>query len=355
VRRFLGFLGIVVVLAAIGVGGFFAVEQLSETDGADEGEQGEEVELERASVVRTDLVERETLEGTLRFTDPGTISSQAAGTVTALPEPGDVVERGDTVYEVNGAPVVLLYGDRPAWRALSDSSDDGVDVQQLEENLVALGFDEDGEMTVDEEYTGTTAEVVEAWQASLGLEETGVVDLGAALFLPGPIRVGELWTDVGATVGPGTPVVATSSSEQEIVVLLPADRQDLLGEGDAVTVELPDGSRVGARVREVGRIVLAAGPEGDGVIEVFIDLDDPSLAGGLDQAPVEVDVVSDRATGVLAVPVNALIALAEGGYAVEVVQGSQSQLVGVEIGEFADGLVEVAGNIAEGDVVLVPK
>ena len=68
-----------------------------------------------------------------------------------------------------------------------------------------------------------------------------------------------------------------------------------------------------------------------------------------------VSVVTSAATGVLAVPVDALLALAEGGYAVE--RGGRRrhrELVAVEIGAFADGWVEVTGDLAEGDDVVVP-
>jgi multidrug efflux system membrane fusion protein len=55
---------------------------------------------------------------------------------------------------------------------------------------------------------------------------------------------------------------------------------------------------------------------------------------------------------VLAVPVGALLALAEGGYGLEVVRGGTSAVVAVDTGMFADGKVEVSGGgIAEGTVV----
>jgi hypothetical protein len=58
---------------------------------------------------------------------------------------------------------------------------------------------------------------------------------------------------------------------------------------------------------------------------------------------------------VLAVPANALLALLEGGYAVErVTDGGGTELVAVETGLFADGWVEVSGDLAEGDEVVVP-
>jgi hypothetical protein len=56
---------------------------------------------------------------------------------------------------------------------------------------------------------------------------------------------------------------------------------------------------------------------------------------------------------VLAVPVDAVLALAEGGYALEVVdEAGRTHLVGVELGVFADGMVEVRGDIAAGDQVV---
>ena len=87
-----------------------------------------------------------------------------------------------------------------------------------------------------------------------------------------------------------------------------------------------------------------------------VTLDDPAATGTLDQAPVTVGITSDSRTGVLAVPVNALLALAEGGYGVRVLDGTpEGRIVGVTTGLFAKGLVEVSGDgLAEGAKVEVP-
>jgi hypothetical protein len=70
---------------------------------------------------------------------------------------------------------------------------------------------------------------------------------------------------------------------------------------------------------------------------------------------VTVSVVAARARGVLAVPVSALVALAGGGYAVEVVHGRAGRLVAVRTGLFSRTLVQVSGpGLAAGQRVEVP-
>ncbi|MGH9210348.1 MAG: hypothetical protein ACRD2C_06650 [Acidimicrobiales bacterium] len=95
-------------------------------------------------------------------------------------------------------------------------------------------------------------------------------------------------------------------------------------------------------------------PAGQPTVEVTVTLEDPGAAGALDEAPVTVRVVTRAAEDVVAVPLDALLALAEGGFAVERVVGRHTELVAVETGAFADGWVEVAGDVAEGDEVVVP-
>jgi multidrug efflux pump subunit AcrA (membrane-fusion protein) len=89
---------------------------------------------------------------------------------------------------------------------------------------------------------------------------------------------------------------------------------------------------------------------------VTVTIADQNKLGSLDGAPVDVDFVSQERKGVLAVPVAALLALPQGGYGVQVVQGGATSVVAVRIGMFAAGRVEISGNgIAEGVTVGVPK
>jgi hypothetical protein len=56
----------------------------------------------------------------------------------------------------------------------------------------------------------------------------------------------------------------------------------------------------------------------------------------------------------IAVPVKSLLALAEGGYAVERERGGRRTLVGVKPGVFAGGFVQVSGDVRAGDRVVTP-
>jgi hypothetical protein len=309
-----------------------------------------------AEVTRRDLVERTELDGTLGFGDATDVALQRQGTLTALPAEGSTVERGQAIAEVDGHAVPLFYGERPMWRPLGPGVGDGADVRALEENLVALGYATSRTLTVDNTWTSATETAVKKWQHALGVEETGTVDVGAVAYRAGPVRVSSRTGTIGG--GTGGPVLTVTAVERAVTVDLDAGEQDAIQEGEKVDVELPDGRTVPATVRTKGRVVHAPpaqDPGGSWTIDVVVALDDPAAAGELDEAPVSVIVTDTKAAGVLAVPVAALLALAEGGYAVERDAGGGARsLVGVEVGAFADGWVEVTGDIAEGDAVVVP-
>jgi hypothetical protein len=73
---------------------------------------------------------------------------------------------------------------------------------------------------------------------------------------------------------------------------------------------------------------------------VTVAPDDPSTVAGLSSASVQVTFTGQNATGVLAVPVTALLALTGGGYALQLPAG---RLIPVQTGLFAQGMVQVSG------------
>lgn len=152
------------------------------------------------TVARRTLAERVTVEGKIGYAGESAVLARLSGTVTELPAVGDVVRRGQELYGIGGEPVILMYGKVPAYRDLGEGVAEGPDVEQLESNLEALGYDPG---TVDDEFTAATAAAVAAWQEDLGLKATGEVELGKVSFLPGPQRVTQLEATLGEALGGG--------------------------------------------------------------------------------------------------------------------------------------------------------
>ena len=161
------------------------------------------------------------------------------------------------------------------------------------------------------------------------------------------------------------PIYNISSTGIEVVFQIDASDQDMVSLGNEVKVELPSGEKINATISFIDSVVTQ-GQNGD-FIEVKLDISSSEEFKVYDQAPVDVFVTSEISEDVLYVPVNALIALAEGGYALEIyngdtevsgfegISGVDTSYVGVEIGVFTDGFVEVSGNISEGMIVVVPR
>jgi hypothetical protein len=299
-----------------------------------------------ATVERRDLVDRESVDGTLGYAAAAPLPAGASGTITALPEAGAVIRRGRSLYSVDGEPAAwLLYGALPAWRDFAPGMSDGEDVRQLERNLRALGDDPDGDMTVDDEWTWATTAAVRRFQDERGLTEDGTLARGEVVFRPGRARVGEVKAALGQAVAPGAEIASLSTTRREVTVDLDATRQSLAHEGDAVTVGLPNGRTVRGRIADVGKVAQQpAGEDAEPTIEVLVELRGRAARGsGYDQAPVDVGFASERRKDALVVPVTALLARAGGGYAVEVVEGGRRRLLDVEPGLYAEDFVEVAG------------
>ena len=332
-----------------------------------------------APVVRRDLVERESTDGTLGYAQTRSVVGRLAGTITWMPGAGALIRRGEALYRVDGRPVVLFYGSVPAYRRLAKGVSDGADVLQLERNLTALGYDPEGAMAVDERFTAATAAAVRRWQRARGLPQTGVVELGRVIFLPGARRVADAKLGVGSSVGsggggggaaggqgsqgggePGTEIMRTTSTRRVVTVELAVSKQTLARRGAAVGVEVPNGATVPGRIASVGTVARkkssgggdGAGGNGAGegggssseaTITVTVAVRARRGMGRLDQAPVSVRIARQTRRGALAVPVTALLALSGGRYAVEVVTASGASQLPVVPGLFADGYVEVSG------------
>ncbi len=279
-------------------------------------------------------------------------------------EEDGIVTGADVVFIPAAAQVVdasVEVGDRvgdgnPLLNLTRGDALEGPDVEQLEQALSALGFDAEGALIADGVFDAATVAAIEELEASIGATIDGMLAAGEVRFSDTSVRVTDVNAEVGTTVNAGAPVIALSSPDKIVSFDLPAADQGLVAVGDSVTVELPDGEEVPGTVTFVAETATTSVDQLGAVFEIEVALDDPSLAADLEQAPVDVAVVSDSVTNVVAVPVSALVALAEGGYAVEVVQADGSTtLVRVEPGFYAGGLVEIGpGSVEPGVSVIVP-
>jgi peptidoglycan hydrolase-like protein with peptidoglycan-binding domain len=281
-------------------------------------------------------------------------STTPTGTVTEVADEGDILDHGDTMFRLEGDPVTLFVTDVPFYRTL-DLGSTGDDVRVLEASLSEFGFDADGDLTVDGTFDEATGNALMAWQRSIDAPVDGVLNIGEVMVTEDPIRIANSHISVGSTVKQGTQIFTPSTSTSVVSVRLPAEDQELLILGDPVNVIMPNGDDEPATVTSVGSVAIRSQEFGT-YFEVEITLANQGAAAGLDEAPVDVEAINDRAENVLAVPVTALLALAEGGYAVEVDAGDgTTTLVGVDVGMYADGSVEIISDqIDAGTRVVVP-
>jgi multidrug efflux pump subunit AcrA (membrane-fusion protein) len=297
-----------------------------------------------APVTRGALNDMVSLTGILTRAARPDVVGRASGTYTALPAAGTTVGCGDTLYRVDDAPVLLLCGGVPAYRTLR-RGDRGRDVRVLNRALRV----HDGTA-----FTARTQRALRRLQRRKDMKITGTLPLGAAVVLPGRVRIAKVAAQPGAPARPGAVVLSTTSDTLGVAASLDASQQGVVGTGDRVRVTLPDNRTARGRITRLGAVATHAGAA---TIPASIALDDPRAARGLDQAPVGVDVTTHGVDDVLSVPVTALAGRDGGGYAVEVVRpgGGRAQ-VAVTLGLFdtAAGRVQVDGALRAGDRVVVP-
>jgi multidrug efflux pump subunit AcrA (membrane-fusion protein) len=326
-----------------------------------------------AKVERGKLSAMVSLYGTLTYRarpdgSPYSVINQARGTYTRLPDGGDRVDCGGVLYRVDDHPVLLLCGPVPAYRDLH-RGDVGDDVRQLNQNLHNLGDDRAAGVAIDpadNTFTGKTQVALQALQREKGLAVTGELGIDDAVFLPEPVRIAKVTGEPGGSAQPGTAVAQATSDTLEVHVDLEAYQQGQVEQGDRAQITLPGNQSVAGKVDRLGTVAQVPAQQGSGqnnnpgdaTIPAYISLDDPQKVRGLDRAPVRVDITTSGVDNALSVPVTAIVGKSGGGYAVEVVRDDgRRELVAVELGlvDTTAGRVQVQGDLAEGDHVVVPS
>jgi peptidoglycan hydrolase-like protein with peptidoglycan-binding domain len=304
------------------------------------------------AITKQTLIDRASYDGTLAHGDSTIVSSRTSGTVTALPAEGATISRGKAVFRVDNKPVTLLYGSLPAYRTLKTGTK-GSDVKQFEQNLWTLGY---RGFTPDNNYSWATADAVKDWQDDLGIKKTGTVQPSQIVYADGTVRVDSLSVQRGAVVGPGTEVERITGTSPLATVVLDSSSGRLAKQGSPVQITLTGGKVVPGKIKTVKTVVTKTnnGQSQTTTFQVTVSFDNDVKTQG--EAAVSVAFTAGQRPNVLAVPVAALVALAEGGYGVQIVDGSTTRFVAVETGLFADGKVEITGTgLQPGMKVAVPS
>lgn len=286
-----------------------------------------------------------------------TSSTSGSGTITALPTIGTTIQPGQSLAEVDGAPsAFLMVGTRPVWRAFTSGMSDGPDVLQLEQTLAWIGYG--SSLTVDSTFTSGTVTAIDAFERDRGIPQTGELTTQQVVFLPGPERVATQTASIGGSASGN--ILTVTGTTPLIHVDLDASLVASAHVGDVTMIDLPNSATVSGTILAVGAATstTAAGQGNQGgttttTVGLTLVVPGTDLAP-FDGAAVVVHLVTAKAADALSVPVKSLLALSEGGYAVERVRGGVHQLVKVTPGTFAGGFVQVAGDLRVGDTVVTP-
>jgi peptidoglycan hydrolase-like protein with peptidoglycan-binding domain len=296
-------------------------------------------------VTRTTLTDLIKVDGDLGSGTPVGITGRRPGTITRLPVPGEQLERGKVLYEVNAVGVPVFFGGTPLYREMRDGIPDGDDVKMVQENLLALGYSELG--VASGKFGPRTAAAVKRWQKSLKAEQTGVIGPGDVIVVAGPVRVHAVTAQPGASAE--GPLLTVTGLDRLVSVELTEAQRRLARVNAKVRVHLPGGKQTPGTVREVAVKTV----EDKSKPVATVTLDDAAVATSTEPGRVTVEFDGEKRENVLAVPVQALLALREGGYAVEVMDGGKSRYLPVRTGMFAAGMVEITGDgLTEGMTVV---
>ncbi len=343
------------VLTAVGVAGGASGLLTHEADTSSESVAGIDP-LETVPVRRGDLSTEREFQADVSFGEQWALNTAAAGTITQQHPVGTTIEFGETLLRLDDKPLFLASGVMPMYRELlkvdtraRDGNGDrlrwltGDDVGQLQTFLLEAGFDVDDHLEIDGQFGGYTEAAVKGWQLAAGLPVTGRVDNTQIVFAPDPVRI-------ATELRVGDPFAGLDVNNAEPAILVDTSNRDrgALEPNAVVDIELLDRTHLGGTVAGQEQVATADGSQ---VWQTTIAVD-TELPGDASSATVTVTEVLAKA--VLLVPTGALLALAEGGFAVEVAFGQSTELVRVDVGEVLDGQAEVNGDLAVGDLIVVP-
>ncbi len=308
----------------------------------------------QATAERGDLTEEVKINGLVGYGDSFRLPIEAQGTVTGSPEAGTVLGNGDTAVTIDQRPVVILRSPLPLYRELrqvgSGERDEagtklgpmkGDDVQTLQTYLLEEGFDDKGRLKSDGTFGASTKRAVKAWQAEVGHPATGRIDRSQMIFIPYNVRV-----EVAPRLGSAFDSITVTEPAIKVTGTVTSKQKGFFPVGSTVRLDA-DGTELSGTVTELKREVGA-----DGSTQFALHIEVAGLPSGAEA--VRVTATKTVAQDQVTIPVTALVALVDGGWAVEVVNPGGTELTAVELVDVVDTRAAVTG-INEGTEVLVPS
>lgn len=338
-----------VLLALVGLGLFLGPASGQETDDPDAPASADTGPVtDTVTIERDDLTESKDAVGTVGHGEPWAAPIGAEGVVTARHDKGTTVTPGSSLIWIDALPVVLADGEMPMYRTLELRRENGKllngpDVEQLQRFLISQGFDDNERLEADGVFGQGTQRAVKAWQKDVGRSATGSVDRSQLVFHPTALRI-ESTPQVGSSFAE----LSVTGADQRITAAFDTKSAGFLSVGADVLLQLDDQNELNGTIED---ITTTVGDDGTRRLEVTLR---PSTPLPSEIERVTVQVTRAVASDVLVVPVRAIVALAGGGYAVELDRPAGPTLTRVELGAVIDDRAEISGDFDEGDAVVVP-
>ncbi len=202
----------------------------------------------------------------------------------------------------------------------------GPDVALVANNLASLGYYHGSTDT----WTAALQDAVGQWQRHLGMTDNGEIDPSRVLVVRTASRVGAVEGRQGDAASAVT--ISLSSPSREATFQFHDGVPAALALGRRVRVSAAGGRRVTGHVASVTTSGRSA--------TVRVNLDQQGAFAHVSSTRVSMSVTTAARRNVLAVPIQALLALASGGYALQLPDG---WLLAVRTGAVQAGNIEVSG------------
>ncbi|MEZ5531695.1 MAG: efflux RND transporter periplasmic adaptor subunit [Steroidobacteraceae bacterium] len=292
-----------------------------------------------------DEVPRAFAPGTIVSRADARLSAEVAGPIRWIAEPGAEVAGGDVIARLDTARIVLSVRDNEAA------------VKRLDANVALLRTQRDRLRTLAAQNIASRNQIDEAESrlamAEQELEQARVARDRARLELaratvraPFAGQVAERLRTTGEFVAVGDPLVRLVDTRSvEAVARAPLAAAASLARGQSVRV-LDDAREANSRIRSL----VPVGDERSRMLEVRVALAPDTWPIG---AAVRVELPNGPARRAITVPRDAVVLRQGAAYVFRVGAGDKAERISVRPGTGRRDLVEVAGDLAPGDRIVV--